>query len=356
LTDVPAILRSEGEDVSVFQHADAREVSGINTRLELSEFERLVRVRTLRRLMLDGGVTVIDPQHTYVDPDAQIGRDTVLHPGVQIEGHTVIGESCEIRAGARITNSRVGSGVQIKDHSVVVDSEVADNCSVGPFAHLRMGTVLEEKSAVGNFVEVKKSRIGRKTKAMHLSYLGDATVGDETNIGAGTVTCNYDGKNKTPDRGREQREDRLGHDARRARPRRRAQHDGGRLGRHEGRPPRHARRRRAARVKKNLWDDDARQGNPPQDKERAGETSAGKNPAAKSQAGDSPATTDLEQNSGDTPGRALTRQQLILHSQEVKKLCVESSAMSATSKSCPSSSRGCASSNTGVTTRRASRS
>jgi bifunctional UDP-N-acetylglucosamine pyrophosphorylase/glucosamine-1-phosphate N-acetyltransferase len=120
-----------------------------------------------------------------VDPDAQIGRDTVLHPGVQIEGHTVIGESCEIRAGARITNSRVGSGVQIKDHSVVVDSEVADNCSVGPFAHLRMGTVLEEKSAVGNFVEVKKSRIGRKTKAMHLSYLGDATVGDETNIGAG---------------------------------------------------------------------------------------------------------------------------------------------------------------------------
>jgi bifunctional UDP-N-acetylglucosamine pyrophosphorylase/glucosamine-1-phosphate N-acetyltransferase len=198
LTDVPAILRAEGEDVSVFLHADAREVSGINTRLELSEFERLLRARTLRRLMLDAGVTVIDPQHTYVSPDAQIGRDTTLYPGVQIEGASVVGESCEIRAGVRITNSRVGSGVTVKDHSVIIDSEVADNCEVGPFAHLRMGAMLEEQSAVGNFVEVKKSRVGRRTKAMHLTYLGDATVGDETNIGAGTVTCNYDGKQKHP--------------------------------------------------------------------------------------------------------------------------------------------------------------
>jgi bifunctional UDP-N-acetylglucosamine pyrophosphorylase/glucosamine-1-phosphate N-acetyltransferase len=198
LTDVPGILRADGEDVSVFLHGDAREVSGINTRVELSEFERLVRLRTLRRLMLEGGVTVIDPQHTYVSPDAQIGRDTVLHPNVHVEGHTVIGESCELHAGVRVTNSRVGSGVRIKDHSVVVDSEIADNCSVGPFAHLRMGARMEEQSAVGNFVEVKKSRLGRRTKAMHLSYLGDATVGDETNIGAGTITCNYDGKNKHP--------------------------------------------------------------------------------------------------------------------------------------------------------------
>lgn len=198
LTDVPAILRSGGDDVSVFMHGDAREVSGINTRVELSEFERILRVRTLRRLMLDGGVTVIDPQHTYVDLDAQIGRDTVLHPNVHVEGHTVIGESCEIRAGARITNSRIGSGVTVKDHSIIIDSEVADNCEVGPFAHLRMGAQMEEQSVVGNFVEVKKSRLGRRTKVMHLSYLGDATVGDETNIGAGTVTCNYDGKQKHP--------------------------------------------------------------------------------------------------------------------------------------------------------------
>ena len=196
LTDVPGILRSDGEDVSVFLHTDSREVSGINTRVELSEFERMLRARTLRRLMLDGGVTIIDPQHTYVDADAEVGRDTVLHPGVQIEGRTKIGESCEIHAGVRITNSRVGNGVRIKDHSVIIDSDVADNCEVGPFAHLRMNARLEEQASVGNFVEVKKSSLGRKTKAMHLSYLGDATIGDETNIGAGTVTCNYDGKQK----------------------------------------------------------------------------------------------------------------------------------------------------------------
>ncbi|HEX8072376.1 MAG TPA: bifunctional UDP-N-acetylglucosamine diphosphorylase/glucosamine-1-phosphate N-acetyltransferase GlmU [Pyrinomonadaceae bacterium] len=198
LTDVPGILRADGADVSVFQHADAREVSGINTRVELAEFERLLRVRTLRRLMLDSGVTVIDPAHTYVSAEAQIGRDTILHPDVHIEGRTVIGEGCEIRGGTRISNSRIGSGVQIKDHCVIVDSELADHCTVGPFAHLRMGALMEEAATVGNFVEVKKSRLGRKVKAMHLTYLGDATVGDQTNIGAGTVTCNYDGKQKHP--------------------------------------------------------------------------------------------------------------------------------------------------------------
>ncbi|MDQ1612049.1 MAG: bifunctional UDP-N-acetylglucosamine pyrophosphorylase / glucosamine-phosphate N-acetyltransferase [Pyrinomonadaceae bacterium] len=198
LTDVPAILRADGEDVSVFTHTDAREVSGINTRVELAEFERLLRLRTLRRLMLDSGVTIIDPAHTYVSAEAQIGHDTIIYPGVNIEGRTQIGEGCEIRSGTRISNSRIGSGVRIKDHSVIVDSDVADNCSVGPFAHLRMNAQLEEQSAVGNFVEVKKSRLGRKAKAMHLTYLGDADIGARTNIGAGTVTCNYDGVNKNP--------------------------------------------------------------------------------------------------------------------------------------------------------------
>ena len=198
LTDVPGILREDDEDVSVFLHADAREVSGINTRVELSEFERILRVRTLRRLMLDSGVTIIDPAHTYVDSSAQIGRDTTLHPNTHIEGRTVIGQGCEIMPGARITDSHVGNEVTIKDHSVVVDSTIADRCTVGPFAHLRMNAALEEASAVGNFVEIKKSRLGRKTKAMHLSYLGDADIGDRTNIGAGTITCNYDGKNKHP--------------------------------------------------------------------------------------------------------------------------------------------------------------
>jgi bifunctional UDP-N-acetylglucosamine pyrophosphorylase/glucosamine-1-phosphate N-acetyltransferase len=194
---VPGILRAEGHDVSIFLHTDAREVSGINTRVELAEFENILRRRTLRKLMLDG-VTLIDPSHTYVSPQAQIGRDTVIYPDVQVEGDTTIGEDCEIRSGTRITNSRIGNSVTIKDHSVIVDSEVADHCACGPFAHLRMGVQMEESAVVGNFVEVKKSRLGRKVKAMHLTYLGDATVGDNTNVGAGTVTCNYDGKQKHP--------------------------------------------------------------------------------------------------------------------------------------------------------------
>jgi bifunctional UDP-N-acetylglucosamine pyrophosphorylase/glucosamine-1-phosphate N-acetyltransferase len=146
--------------------------------------------------MLDSGVTFIDPQHTYVSADAQVGRDCTIYPDVHIEGKTVIGDDCEIRSGTRITDSKIGNGVRIKDHCVIVESEIADGCSVGPSAHLRMNARLEAGAAVGNFVEVKKSRLGRNSKAMHLTYLGDATVGEKTNIGAGTITCNYDGKNK----------------------------------------------------------------------------------------------------------------------------------------------------------------
>jgi bifunctional UDP-N-acetylglucosamine pyrophosphorylase/glucosamine-1-phosphate N-acetyltransferase len=113
-----------------------------------------------------------------------------------IEGKSIIGEGCVIRSGSRITDSRLGANVLVKDHCVIIDSEIASNCTVGPFAHLRMNARLEEGSVVGNFVEVKKSRLGRGSKAMHLTYLGDATIGENTNIGAGTVTCNYDGKNK----------------------------------------------------------------------------------------------------------------------------------------------------------------
>lgn len=198
LTDVPAILKSDGERVAIYLHPDAREVSGINTRAELAEFENLLRRNTIRRMMLEEGVTFIDPSHSYVSGDAKIGRDTVIHPDVHVQGAAVIGEACEIQHGSRIVNSRIGNGVVIKDHCLIVDSEVADNCAVGPFAHLRMNAQMEERAVVGNFVEVKKSRIGRGTKSMHLTYLGDATIGEETNIGAGTVTCNYDGKNKHP--------------------------------------------------------------------------------------------------------------------------------------------------------------
>jgi bifunctional UDP-N-acetylglucosamine pyrophosphorylase/glucosamine-1-phosphate N-acetyltransferase len=198
LTDVPGLLLADGEKINVYLHNDSRELSGINTRAELAEFENLLRRRTIRGLMVEGGVTFLDPSHAYVSADAKVGRDSVIHPGVAIEGASFIGESCEIHSGSRITNSRLGNNVTVKDHCVVIDSEVGDNCAIGPFAHLRMNTVLEPTSVVGNFVEVKKSTIGSGTKAMHLSYLGDATIGSDTNIGAGTVTCNYDGKNKNP--------------------------------------------------------------------------------------------------------------------------------------------------------------
>ena len=195
LTDAPAILLAAGEKIELFIINDAREVSGINSRADLAEFENLLRRNTIRSLMLNG-VTFIDPSRAYISAGAQIGRDCVICPDVTVEGATTIGENCTLHSGSRISNSRIGDNVTIKDHSLIVDSTVESNCSVGPFAHLRMGAHLEEGSAVGNFVEVKKSRLGRKSKSMHLTYLGDATIGSGTNIGAGTVTCNYDGQQK----------------------------------------------------------------------------------------------------------------------------------------------------------------
>ena len=162
LTDVAEIILASGGTVSVYECNDPREVSGINTRAELAEFENLVRRSAIRRLMIESGVTFIDPSHAYVSAAAQIGRDTIIHPNVTIEGKTVIGEGCVIRAGARITNSHLADNVTVKDHSIIVDSQIESNCSVGPFAHLRMNTLLEEKATVGNFVEVKKSRLKRR--------------------------------------------------------------------------------------------------------------------------------------------------------------------------------------------------
>jgi len=173
LTDVPEILLADGEKVNVHLYGNAREVSGINTRAELAEFENLMRRSTIRKLMVDDGVTFLDPSHAYVSAEAEVGRDCIIYPGVSIEGKSVIGEGCEIRSGTRIANSRLGNNVVVKDHCVVIDSEIQSNCAVGPFAHLRMNAILEEGSVVGNFVEAKKSRLG-----------------------AGTVTCNYDGKDK----------------------------------------------------------------------------------------------------------------------------------------------------------------
>ncbi len=198
LTDVPALLREAGEDVAVFQHSDAQEVEGVNNRVQLAELERMLTRRTLSRLMLDYGVTFLDPKNSYVSESASIGRDTVIYPNVRIEGETVIGDGCTIRSGTRITNSIVGHGVTILDNCVITDSEIAATCTVGPFAHLRGHAKMEPGAKVGNFVELKKTTLGSGSKANHLAYLGDATIGENSNIGAGTITCNYDGKNKNP--------------------------------------------------------------------------------------------------------------------------------------------------------------
>jgi bifunctional UDP-N-acetylglucosamine pyrophosphorylase/glucosamine-1-phosphate N-acetyltransferase len=196
LTDVPAVLKNAGESIAIYHHTDPHEIEGINNRLQLAEMERLLRRRIIKKLMLDYGVTFIDPYNTYISSEAQIGRDTIIFPNVSIEGASKIGDGCIIRSGTRITNSKIGHGVEIRDNCVIVDSEVGNGCQVGPFAHLRPQSKMEDESHVGNFVEMKKSVLGRKSKANHLTYLGDATIGEKTNIGAGTITCNYDGKNK----------------------------------------------------------------------------------------------------------------------------------------------------------------
>jgi len=198
LTDVPGILRAAGEDVAIFSHHDAFEIEGVNNRVQLADLERLLCRRTVSKLMLDYGVSFIDPKNVYISEQASIGRDTVVHPNATVEGRSVIGDGCTIRSGTRITNSTIGRSVEVMENCVIVDSEIADECTVGPMAHIRGHAKLEQRSKVGNFVELKKTVLGSRSKASHLTYLGDATIGENTNIGAGTITCNYDGKNKNP--------------------------------------------------------------------------------------------------------------------------------------------------------------
>ena len=196
LTDVPALLRESGEDVSMYQHSEPREIEGVNNRAQLADLERILNRQTISRLMLDYGVSFIDPKNTYVSSGVQVGRETVIYPGVTIEGDTEIGDGCTIRPGTRIANSKIGMNVEIRDNCLITDSEIKGNSTVGPMAHLRGHAVMEPGSRVGNFVELKKTTLGPGSKASHLTYLGDATVGANTNIGAGVITCNYDGIQK----------------------------------------------------------------------------------------------------------------------------------------------------------------
>jgi bifunctional UDP-N-acetylglucosamine pyrophosphorylase / glucosamine-1-phosphate N-acetyltransferase len=198
LTDVPRIMQAQGRKVGLLRHSNAEEVLGVNTRIELADLERKLRDRKLRELMLSG-VTIVDPATTYINQDVEVGQDTVIFPQVIIEGATRIGSGCTIQSWTRMKNMEIGDNVTIRNSCVLEDSMIHDGATVGPFARLRAGAEIGEKAGIGNFVEVKKSRIGTGTKVSHLTYLGDATLGDRVNIGAGTVTCNYDGvrKNET---------------------------------------------------------------------------------------------------------------------------------------------------------------
>ena len=195
LTDLIAIYRRRKLPVETLLVENAQEIRGINSRSELAEVSRLVRQKKNEELMA-AGVTFIDPATTYVDPEAEIAADTVLHPGVVIEGRTRIGAACEIQAYVRISDSEIGDRVTINSFCLISGSQVATGAALGPFAHLRPGTTVGEKAKIGNFVELKNTNFGPRSKANHLSYLGDATVGADVNVGAGTITCNYDGVNK----------------------------------------------------------------------------------------------------------------------------------------------------------------
>ena len=195
LTDLIAIYRRRKLRVETLLVENAQEIRGINSRSELAEVSRLVRQKKNEELMA-AGVTFIDPATTYVDPEAEIAADTVLHPGVVIQGRTRIGAACEIQAYVRISDSEIGDRVTINSFCLISGAQVATGAALGPFAHLRPGTTVGEKAKIGNFVELKNTNLGPRSKANHLSYLGDATVGADVNVGAGTITCNYDGVNK----------------------------------------------------------------------------------------------------------------------------------------------------------------
>jgi bifunctional UDP-N-acetylglucosamine pyrophosphorylase/glucosamine-1-phosphate N-acetyltransferase len=195
LTDLIAIYRRRKLPVETLLIDNAQEIRGINSRSELAQVSRLVRQKKNEEL-LAAGVTLVDPATTYIDPETEIAPDTVIHPGVVIEGRTRIGAACEIQAYVRISASEIGDNVTINSFCVLSGAQVANGAALGPFAHLRPGTKVGERAKIGNFVEMKNTDFGAGSKANHLSYLGDATIGMNVNVGAGTITCNYDGARK----------------------------------------------------------------------------------------------------------------------------------------------------------------
>ena len=195
LTEIIHLAEHSGRRVAAVVLDNPDEGLGVNTRRQLAQAEQVVR-QQIRNRWLDAGVTMIDPASTWIDATVTIGKDTVLYPNVTLEGTTVIGEDCVLRSYTRLTNCTVGNGVEILDHCLFADSHIEDDAHLGPFVHLRPGVVVRKKAKVGNFVEMKKTDLGEGSKANHLSYLGDTKIGKNVNIGAGTITCNYDGVRK----------------------------------------------------------------------------------------------------------------------------------------------------------------
>jgi bifunctional UDP-N-acetylglucosamine pyrophosphorylase/glucosamine-1-phosphate N-acetyltransferase len=195
LTDAIGQLVRRGCRVEALPVADPREVAGVNDRRQLAGLEAVLRARTLDALMT-AGVTVVDPAATYVDTTVTIGRDTVLHPGVRLAGRTVVGESCVIGTGSQVADTTLGDRVTLRSYCVLDGARVEADATLGPFARLRRGTLVERGADIGNFIEIKQATIGPGVKAHHVGYIGDATVGAGANIGAGVITCNYDGVQK----------------------------------------------------------------------------------------------------------------------------------------------------------------
>ena len=195
LTDLIEILNKQRYKVIALRVADSREILGVNDRVELARVEKTLRLRKAEALMRDG-VTIVDPHSTYIDDAVDVGQETVIEPGVSLLGRTWVGHNCLLGPYSTITDSTLDAYVTVRQNCVVSGSKIASGVILGPFAHVRDGATIAQDAQVGNFVEVKKSRVGRGSKARHLTYLGDATLGERVNVGAGTITCNYDGKKK----------------------------------------------------------------------------------------------------------------------------------------------------------------
>lgn len=195
LTDIAAILGKAGEKVVAIRSEDATEVLGVNTRHELALLDGYLRNKKCHELM-SAGVSIFKPETCSIDADVEVGADTVIEPFVQLLGDTRIGDDCRIRSYSVVTNSTLGNNVLLRHGSIVDQSKVADGALLGPYCHLRPGSDIGEAAHIGNFVETKKTKVGKGSKANHLTYLGDAEIGSGVNIGAGTITCNYDGVNK----------------------------------------------------------------------------------------------------------------------------------------------------------------